>query len=268
MGEQAFRFSGAAAANYDKYLGPFLFEPSSELISRKFPDPFTGDMLEVAAGTGRLTRHLAQRLGKGGSLVVTDLSEDMLALARTKTNDPAVGFRTADAQTLPFEEGSFDMVVCQYGLMFLPDKQKGFDEAFRVLRRGGEYVFATWDDTANMPVLDIIFGKIIVPFFGGQADKYLVPFLMHDPVQLSDHMTKAGFRDILIEPITFTGTTPDVEELVNGFFLHHSLGKEVAEKDPDAFPVLADRMRRLLTERFGKGPITCDLRAWVGQGMK
>lgn len=268
MSNQAFSFTGRAATNYDNYLGPFLFEPSSELIARECPDPFTGNILEVAAGTGRLTRHLATRLRTPGKLTATDISEDMLALARTKTDHDQVEFRTADAQSLPFEPNSFDIVFCQYGMMFLPDKQKGFDEAYRVLKPGGKYVFSTWDDTRNMPVLDIVFERTILPFFGGRPEKFLVPFLLHDPAILRTYMEKAGFRNVTVEPLVITGKVDDAEQLVNGFLFHHSLGKEVAEKDPDALPVLADRLRQALRQSFGLGPFTCALRAWMGKGVK
>lgn len=268
MSGQAFNFSGQAAANYDKFLGPFLFEPSSELVARECPEPFTGRMLEIAAGTGRLTSHLARRSSGAGTFVATDISEDMLALARAKTDGLPVRFQIADAQALPFDDDAFDLVFCQYGLMFLPDKQKGFDEAFRVLSPGGKYVFATWDDTRNMPVLDIVFEQILLPFFGGRPEKYLVPFLMHDPRKLETYMKNAGFHDIVVEHMKIMGPVTDAEQLVNGFLLHHALGREVAEKDPAAVPVLAERMRIALRERFGTGSFTCALSAWLGKGVK
>jgi ubiquinone/menaquinone biosynthesis C-methylase UbiE len=269
MSEQAFRFSGEAARNYDHYLGPFLFEPSSKIVSELIPEGFEGNLLEVAAGTGRLTRHLVDRLSPEGRLVATDLSEDMLDVARARVSSDKLSFQVADAQALPFPDGSFDRVLCQYGLMFLPDKQKGFDEAYRVLRTGGRFIFATWDDTHKIPFLDLVFNEVLLPFFNSaDSAKYVVPFHMHDPEVLEDFMVKAGFRNVVVERKPFMGSAPSPRDLVNGFLLNHSLGKEVMEKDPAALQPLAEKLEHLIGERFGTGPVVGELSAFIGQGVR
>ena len=137
MSQQAFTFSGEAAKNYDQYLGPFLFEPSALMLSALVPEHFKGKVLELAAGTGRLTQHLVRRLANPEQLFVTDLNPDMLAIAKEKLDHGGLQFQAEDMQQLSFEDQSFDLVICQYGVMFPPDKAQVFREMQRVLKPGG-----------------------------------------------------------------------------------------------------------------------------------
>src|SRR5579859_7196893 len=135
MANEVFKFGGDRALNYDTYLGPFLFEPFGEEMATRVPTANIDSVLEMASGTGRVTRHLRRRLPSSVKLVASDLSPDMLEVARGKLrNYDAVEVVVADMQDLPFESHVFDIVVCQFGIMFPPDKQKVFDEAYRVLR--------------------------------------------------------------------------------------------------------------------------------------
>lgn len=267
--KEAFTFAGNDAFNYDHYLGPVLFEPSAiEFVSHigSFP---VQSVLEISSGTGRLTRHLRKQFPPPIKLVASDLSADMLEIAETQLNDPSIVFQVADAQQLPFADHSFDLVVCQYGLMFLPDKQKGFNEAWRVLKPGGSYIFATWDRSDNIPLFKLIFNDLVLPFFAGEdTTRFLVPFSLHDPAQLNHFMQQAGFREHKVLPMEFTGSSAFPIDIVNGLFLKHPLGREVAVKNPAAVEHIAKDMEQQIARHFGKGPLSFALAGLIGTGQK
>ena len=141
MADATTAFVGKIPENYERYLAPLFFNDfADDLVARV---PVSDDMrvLEVACGTGIVTRRLVERLGGRGTVMATDLNEAMFAHARKRL--PGSGdatYRTADGTSLPFESLSYDAVVCQFGLMFFPDKAAGAREAFRVLRPGGVYL--------------------------------------------------------------------------------------------------------------------------------
>ena len=133
-------FAGSIPALYDKYLGPLIFEPYAEDLARRLSGLKEGCVLEIAAGTGIVTSRLIQTLPPPVNLVATDLNQGMLDVAAVKDPASRVSWQQADAQALPFPDGSFDAVVCQFGVMFFPDKPKAFREARRVLKKGGPHV--------------------------------------------------------------------------------------------------------------------------------
>src|SRR5688572_9706388 len=133
-------FVGSIPENYDRYLGPIFFDNyASDLVAR-LPKSGLMSVLEVACGTGIVTRKLRDSLPVNARLVATDLNQAMIDWARAKfRQDEAVEWRQADATNLPFQNESFDLVVCQFGLMFFPNKKVGIEEAYRVLVPGGTY---------------------------------------------------------------------------------------------------------------------------------
>ena len=146
VAEQHAAFVGTVPLNYDRYLGPLLFVPYADDLAARLPVAPGTRVLEVACGTGIVTERLVRRLAGQGTLVATDLNDAMIAHARARIPaDPALEWRQADGTSLPFPDGAFDVVVCEFGLMFFPDKAAGVREAFRVLRPGGTYLFNVWD---------------------------------------------------------------------------------------------------------------------------
>ena len=267
MEKQAFRFSGEDARNYEQYLGPLLFEPYAVEVASHVPTT-PQSVLELACGTGRVTRHLRKRLPLSARLIATDLSPDMLEVARERLQDPSIDFRMADAMDLPFPANSFDVVVCQFGLMFLPDKQKGVNEAYRVLKPGGTFIFNTWDKTATMPLLSLVFDDTILPFFSGEEiDPFVLPFSLHDPIQLQAFMEKASFRNSSVIRVTLQGKSSSPQEVVNGFLLKHPMGKEVSGRDPGALEPMAKKLEAEIETRFGT-PVETELNAFLVSGTK
>src|SRR5438105_936996 len=138
-------FAGSIPEIYDRYLGPALFDPYAEDLARRLADLSSGALLETAAGTGRVTRALARVLPDAGSIVATDLNQAMLDFAAAQPGAARISWQQADAAALPFEDARFDAVVCQFGVMFFPDKPGGYREAARVLKPGGRFLFNIWD---------------------------------------------------------------------------------------------------------------------------
>src|SRR5262245_54795147 len=160
-------FVGSIPANYDRYLGPLLFHGYADDLAARLPVSPGMRVLEVACGTGILTERLVRRLGGRGTVVATDLNEAMIAHAQRRIPAcPGLEWRQADGMRLPFPDGSFDAVVCQFGLMFFPDKSTGVREAYRVLRPGGTYLFNVWD-RIERNVVTRIAHETIATFFPG-----------------------------------------------------------------------------------------------------
>src|SRR6478672_959396 len=148
------RFSGSVPANYERYMVPLLFRPYAEELARRAMVLRPRRILETAAGTGVVTAALAAAL-PDAEIVATDLNQAMLDVAKTRVDAANVSFRQADALDLPFGDGEFDLVVCQFGVMFYPDKVRGNAEARRVLRDGGHYVAVIWDRLDRNPASQI-----------------------------------------------------------------------------------------------------------------
>jgi ubiquinone/menaquinone biosynthesis C-methylase UbiE len=131
-------FTGSIPELYERALVPLLFTPYALDMARRAAQRRPQRILEIAAGTGAVTRHLLQDI-PAAHIVATDLNPAMLEQARKAVDSPRVEWRQADAQELPFPDASFDAVLCQFGVMFFPDKVRAFSEARRVLKPGGMY---------------------------------------------------------------------------------------------------------------------------------
>jgi len=171
-------FVGEIPGNYDRYLGPIFFQGYADDLASRLPVKPGMRVLETACGTGIVTRRLLDRMRGHGSLVATDLNDAMIAHGRaTIAAEPGlVEWQPADATNLPFPDGSFDAVVCQFGLMFFPNKAAGVREAFRVLKPGGRYLFNVWDAIVHNPVARIAHETVAAFFPADPPGFYKVPF--------------------------------------------------------------------------------------------
>ena len=149
-------FAGSIPKIYDTHLVPLIFQPYADDLARRVASRKPRRVLEIAAGTGVVTRALAALLPERTEIVATDLNQAMLDHALTIGTRQPVAWRHADAMKLPFADAEFDTVVCQFGVMFFPDKAKAFAEAGRVLKPGGMYVFNVWDRIEDNEFADTI----------------------------------------------------------------------------------------------------------------
>ena len=139
-------FAGSIPENYDRFIVPLIFESFAQDLAQRIASLSPNAVLETAAGSGVVTRALAPKLSPDASYVVTDLNQPMLDYATTRqAADNRITWRRADALALPFEDAAFDLVCCQFGAMFFPNRQSGYLEAKRVLKPGGCFLFNVWD---------------------------------------------------------------------------------------------------------------------------
>ncbi|NSL85728.1 class I SAM-dependent methyltransferase [Chitinophaga sp. Mgbs1] len=269
MEKEVYKISGNDAANYEEHLGPLIFEPSARALLPHIAGLPASAVLELACGSGRLTRHLREAFPPPATLTATDINPDMLELAQQLPDNDAIIFQLADAQQLPFSDASFDLVINQFGLMFLPDKQGGVNEAFRVLKPGGHFAFTTWDQTAAMPLFKLLIDEIIIPVFSGEdTSRFHTPFALHEPGQLGHYLHQAGFTTTHIIPLKYKGQATSPQQLVTSYFLQHPLGRQVKEKAPASFDTIARQLEQGLIQQFGAGAFEFELSAWAGIGQK
>lgn len=239
-------FAGAIPVNYDKYLGPILFEPYALDIIDRLKKDKVEHVLELACGTGRVTRHLVDLIPDQGSLSAADLNPGMLEIAKSKVQNEKLQWFVADAQDLPFYNGQFDHMVCQFGVMFFPDKEKSFREAYRVLKPGGKYIFSTWENVENNPRIDVMW-KVIGEVFAGESPDFLQkgPHSFFDKKEIERMLINAGFKDIRIETVAKTPKYNEPDDLINGFTTGSPLTNYLQEKGED---VKMNFRKRLLEE--------------------
>lgn len=264
--EKIAAFSGSIPLNYERYLGPFLFEPYAlDLVSR-LQDKKYNDILEIACGTGRVTNHLAISV-KHETITATDLNPDMIAIAKERVADKKIKWMAADAMELPFEDNSFDLIVLQFGIMFFHDRSKGLSEAYRVLRRGGRLIFNTWDKTENVPA--IYDGrKVIESYFEGDPPKfYSVPFSMHDEKELQDLTVDAGFKSVQVELVGKEGYSSSSADLAIGIVKGNPIYLAIIERDASLVGKITRHVQHELKEKYGES-VRVPLQAWVVQGTK
>lgn len=234
------QFAGSIPGLYDRYLGPLLFEPYAREMSTRVASREPASVLEIAAGTGIVTEELFRRLA-GATLLATDLNPAMLEVAATKIQSLDVTFQQADALDLPFEDGNFDVVVCQFGVMFYPDKVKGHAEARRVLRDGGAYVLAIWDRLERNPASKIV-NDTLASLYPDDPPSFLArtPFGYADPQAIERDLRGAGFNDIAIDTVELEGAPVSARDAATGLVAGCPLAAEVQERNPDGLQGAVD----------------------------
>ncbi len=209
-------FTGSIPAIYDRYLVPLLFDPYARDLAQRLEGEAPTDILEIAAGTGVVTAYLAETFPKA-RIVATDLNQDMLDVAADRIRAPNVRFQTADAEDLPFADGSFDAVVCQFGVMFLPDRLGAYRGARRVLRPGGIFLFNAWDRIEANPGSDLLV-QAVAGLFPDNPEAFFrrIPFGYHDVAVIEADLDAVGFETIEIETVEQTGRAPSARDVAIG----------------------------------------------------
>jgi ubiquinone/menaquinone biosynthesis C-methylase UbiE len=194
-------FAGSVPENYDRYLVPLIFEPFAADLARRAASLSPSAVLETAAGTGVVTRAMAPKLSPGASYIVTDLNQPMLDYAASRQSpDSRIQWRQADALALPFDNAAFDLVCCQFGAMFFPDRTSGYREAKRVLKPGGHFLFNVWDRIEENVFADDV-TNALAKMFPNDPPRFLArtPHGYHDTALIRRELEDAGFSSVTIE---------------------------------------------------------------------
>jgi ubiquinone/menaquinone biosynthesis C-methylase UbiE len=266
MKEDHAQFAGSIPAAYDRYLGPVLFQSYAEDLAARLQVPENGSVLELACGTGIVTRELRNRLPATTKLIATDLNEPMFQHAAAKFAEAeAVEWRQADACSLPFGDGTFDAVVCQFGIMFVPDKGLAAREARRVLKPGGMFLFNVWDAIEHNELCRIAHETIAGYFDQDPPAFYQVPFGYHDHDEIKGMLAEAGFRDVRLEVVDKVSRAGRAEDTAIGLVEGNPVSLAIAERDPALLPVITNAIGAALRNRFGDADLRAALRAIVVQ---
>jgi ubiquinone/menaquinone biosynthesis C-methylase UbiE len=257
------RFTGDVPRMYDRHLAPVCLAPHADDLADRVPYRPALRVLETACGTGVATRPLLERLPYDGRLVATDLNESMLEVFHERVpDDPRLEWRVADAQALPDPDASFDVVACQFGMMFLPDKSAGMREARRVLRPGGTFVFNTWMPFEHNPAQRAAH-ELVARFFDNDPPVfYDVPFGWNDASGIRRALLEAGFRDVRLTTVKRTGTCPSHRSLAVGCVRGNPIVYAIQERGGDVDAVIAALERRF-AELWPSEPFTVPLLALV-----
>ena len=268
-GAAASAFTGSIPQHYDAGLGPVLFTDYAVDIANRAAALNPANVLELAAGTGIVSRALRDALAPDTRLLVTDLNPPMLEIARAKFEpDERVEFRPADAMALPFDDAGFDLIVCQFGVMFFPGKVEAFAEARRVLCQGGGLLFNVWGAMANNPFSLLAHETAAQIFPDNPPGFYKIPFSYPDPALISADLRAGRFVEISHETVRLDKEVRDWALFARGLVLGNPLVEEIRQRGTITEQAVVERLTDALRQRFGTEPARMPLEALVFSARK
>jgi ubiquinone/menaquinone biosynthesis C-methylase UbiE len=258
-------FAGSIPENYDRHMVPLIFASYAQDIAQRASALAPNSVLETAAGSGVVTRALAPLLAPDASYVVTDLNQPMLDYAKSRQGaDNRITWHKADAQALPFEDAAFDLVCCQFGVMFLPDRPSGYREARRVLKAGGNFLFNAWDRIEeNVFANDVT--DALATFFPNDPPRFMArtPHGYHDTALIRSDLAKAGFYNVTIETREAQSVAPSARHVALAYCQGTPLRNEIEARGPDRLEAATDHAASVIATRHGNGKISAKIQAHV-----
>ena len=261
-------FAGSIPALYDRHLVPMLFEPYAQDLAERAAGTGARDILETAAGTGVLTARLFAAL-PDARIDATDLNQAMLDVAAERVPAPGVRFQAADAQELPFPDEAFDLVVCQFGVMFFPDRIAAYREARRVLRPGGTFLFNAWDRIERNLGSDLLV-EAVAGLFPDSPEGFFrrVPFSYHDVERIEADLLDAGFETIEIETVEKRSRAGSARDAAIGLCQGTPLRSEIEAHGPDALERATDAAAAALHELEGPNGLDAPMSAHIARAVR
>jgi SAM-dependent methyltransferase len=258
-------FAGSVPEFYDTYMVPLIFEVYAENLAARVASIAPMSVLETAAGSGVVPRALIKHLPPDARYVVTDLNQPMLDhAARRQAPDKRIEWRQADALDLPFEVNSFDVVICQYGAMFFPDRTKGYSEARRVLNKGGSFIFSVWDKIENNEFADVV-TNAVATVFPDNPPQFLARtphgYFKHDLIRAD--LSRAGFSDASIVSKEETSEAPSARHVAVAYCQGTPLRNEIEARDRSSLQHAINIATDALEARYGKGPVAAKICAHI-----
>ena len=258
-------FSGSIPENYDRYMVPLIFEPFAADLAQRAASLSPSAVLEIAAGTGVVARALAPKLSPGASYVVTDLNQPMLDYAASRqAPDSRIAWRQADAMALSFANGAFDLVCCQFGAMFFPNRSTAYREAKRVLKPGGHFLFNVWDRIEENVFADDV-TNALARIFPNDPPRFLArtPHGYHDKALIRRELENAGFSrvEIVTRAEQSRASSPRIPAVA--YCQGTPLRDEIEARDPGKLEAATDHAASAIAERHGSGEVAAKIQAHV-----
>jgi ubiquinone/menaquinone biosynthesis C-methylase UbiE len=258
-------FAGRIPEIYDSYLVPLIFASYANDLGKRVAAKRPGQVLELAAGTGVVTRVMARELAADARITATDLNPPMIERAREIGTARPVEWRPADAMDLPFPDESFDVVVCQFGVMFFPDKSRAYSEARRVLRPGGAFLFNVWDRIEENEFADVVTAAL-GSIFPGDPPVFMrrTPHGYSDPKAIREDLAKAGFeKPARIETIAARSRADSPKSVAIAYCQGTPLRNEIESRAPARLAEATEAARSAIARRFGEGAVDGKIQAHV-----
>jgi ubiquinone/menaquinone biosynthesis C-methylase UbiE len=258
-------FTGSIPENYDRYMVPLIFEPFAADLAQRAASLSPSAVLETAAGTGVVTRALAPKLSPNASYVVTDLNQPMLDYAASRQSpDNRIKWRQADALALPFENATFDLVCCQFGAMFFPDRSSGYREAKRVLKPGGHFLFNVWDRIEENVFADEV-TNALAKMFPNDPPRFLArtPHGYHDTALIRSELVNAGFSRVVIETRAEQSRASSPRIPAVAYCQGTVLRSEIEARDAGKLDAATDFAASAIADRHGSRDVSAKIQAHV-----
>ncbi|MGZ5259474.1 MAG: class I SAM-dependent methyltransferase [Burkholderiales bacterium] len=258
-------FTGSIPKLYETYLVPLIFEPYAADLVDRLASRSPTRVLEIAAGTGVVTRALASVLPESVSIVATDLNQPMLDQASALGTKRPVEWRQADAMQLPFGDATFDAVVCQFGVMFFPDKSKAFSEARRVLRPGGVFIFNVWDRIEENEFADSVTTRL-ASLFPEDPPRFLArtPHGYHDRSAIERDLANGGFTALpRITTVAARSRAQSYRVPAVAYCQGTPLRNEIEARGPSRLSEATDLAAEAIAQRFGRADVDGKIQAHI-----
>jgi ubiquinone/menaquinone biosynthesis C-methylase UbiE len=258
-------FAGSIPENYDRYMAPLIFEPFAADLAQRAASFSPGAVLETAAGTGVLTRALAPKLSPDARYIVTDLNQPMLDYAASRyAPDSRITWRQSDAQLLPFENAAFDVVCCQFGAMFFPDRLSAYREAKRVLKPGGHFLFSVWDRIEENVFADDV-THALARIFPNDPPRFLArtPHGYHDAALIRREMESAGFSHVVMETRAEQSRASSPRLPAVAYCQGTLLRTEIEARDAGKLEAATDYAAAAIARKHGSGEVAAKIQAHV-----
>jgi ubiquinone/menaquinone biosynthesis C-methylase UbiE len=258
-------FAGSIPENYDRHMVPLIFEPYAADLAQRAASLSPSSVLETAAGTGVVTRALAPRLPPRASYIVTELNQPMLDYAASRQiPDNRIKWRQADALALPFENASFDLVCCQFGAMFFPDRSSAYREAKRVLKPGSYFLFSTWDRIEKNVFADDV-TNALAEIFPNDPPRFMArtPHGYHDTGLIRRELEDAGFSHVVIETKAEQSRASSPRVPAVAYCQGTLLRNEIEARDAGKLEAATDYAESVIADKHGRGAVAAKIQAHV-----
>jgi len=259
------KFAGSIPEVYDKFLVPLIFEVYAEDLANRVVAMSPESVLETAAGSGVVTRALAPGLDVNTRYTVTDFNQPMLDHAKKSQGpDGRISWQQADAMDLQYEDASFDAVVCQFGVMFFPDRAKAYSEARRVIKPGGSFLFNVWDDIASNEFADVV-TQAAASVFPDEPPLFMArtPHGYHDKNLIREELESAGFSQVSFTTLEETSDAASPRHPAIAYCQGTPLRNEIEARDASLVDHVTDCATQAIAARFGDGPVSGKIRGHV-----